>query len=106
MNAILQKINLLIEDNIENSEFSVDNICANLGQSRSQLHRILKDETQLSTTLYIRKKRLEKAKILLSTTKMRVSEVVDAVGINNHANFSKYFIEEFSVSPTDFRKQI
>ena len=56
--------------------------------------------------MYIRKKRLEKAQYLLTTTNLRISEITDAVGINSHANFSKYFFEEFKVSPTDFRKQI
>jgi adenylate cyclase len=77
-----------------------------LGISRSQLFRILKDHTKLSSTLYIRKRKLEKAKNLLSTTEMRVSEIADAVGINSPQNFIKYFTEEFNISPSDFRKQI
>jgi two-component system, sensor histidine kinase PdtaS len=96
MNTILQKLNLLIEANIENSKFSVDDICTHLGLSRSQLHRVLIETTQLSTTLYIRKKRLEKAKQLLATTNLRISEITDAVGINSHANFSKYLLEKFN----------
>ncbi len=102
---IIEKLDLFIDDNLENSAFSTDTICHELGLSRSQLHRILIEQTQLSITLYIRKRRLEKAKTLLSTTKLRISEIADAVGINNPTNFSKYFIEEFNVSPTDFRKQ-
>jgi adenylate cyclase len=37
---------------------------------------------------------------------MRVSEIADAVGINSPQNFSKYFTEEFNISPSDFRKHI
>ncbi len=102
---IIEKLDLFIDDNLENSAFSTDTICHELGLSRSQLHRILIEQTQLSITLYIRKRRLEKAKTLLSTTKLRISEIADAVGITNPTNFSKYFIKEFNVSPTDFRKQ-
>ncbi len=104
--ALLEKLDRYIEKNLDNPTFSIDEICAELGVSRSQLHRILIERTQLSTTLYIRKKRLEQAKNLLATTNLRISEITDAVGINSHANFSKYFFEEFKVSPTDFRKQI
>jgi TolB-like protein/AraC-like DNA-binding protein len=104
--TLIEKFDYLIDKNLENSSFSVDDVCLDLGISRSQLHRILTEQTELSTTLYIRKKRLEKAKHLLSTTNLRISEITDMVGINSHANFSKYFIEEFNVSPTDFRKQI
>jgi TolB-like protein/AraC-like DNA-binding protein len=103
--TLVEKLDIFLDKNLENPSLSVDDICLEMGVSRSQLHRILIEKTQLSTTLYIRKKRLEKAKNLLSTTNLRISEITDAVGINNHANFSKYFIEEFNVSPTDFRKR-
>ncbi|NBB18412.1 helix-turn-helix domain-containing protein [Runella sp. CRIBMP] len=104
--TILKKLDDLIEANLDNPDFAINAVCQKLGVSRSQLHRMLIEETQLSTTLYIRKKRLEKAKILLSTTNLRISEITDAVGINSHANFSKYFIEEFNISPRDFKKRV
>lgn len=104
--AFLEKFDRLIDENSDNSAFSTDTICHNLGISRSQLFRILKDHTQLSSTLYIRKRKLEKAKSLLSTTEMRVSEIADAVGINSPQNFSKYFTKEFGISPSDFRKRV
>jgi adenylate cyclase len=104
--ALLEKFDHLIDENLDNSTFSTDSVCQDLGISRSQLFRILKDHTKLSSTLYIRKRKLEKAKSLLSTTEMRISEIADAVGINSPQNFSKYFTEEFNVSPSDFRKQI
>ena len=101
---VLKKLNRIIEANLDNSGFSLNDVCHELGISRSKLHRTLVEETQLSAALYIRKKRLEKAMTLLSTTQLRISEIADAVGISNPANFSKYFLEEFNVSPTDFRK--
>jgi TolB-like protein/AraC-like DNA-binding protein/Flp pilus assembly protein TadD len=104
--ALLEKLDGFIDKNLDNPSFSVDDVCLELGVSRSQLHRVLIDRTQLSTTLYIRKRRLEKAKYLLSTTNLRISEISDTVGINSHPNFSKYFIEEFNASPTEFRKQV
>jgi adenylate cyclase len=104
--ALIESFNQLIDDNLENQAFSTDMICHELGISRSQLHRILIEETQLSTSLYIRRRRLNKAKTLLSTTQMRISEIADAVGISNPTNFSKYFFDEFSASPSDFRKTI
>lgn len=106
MSAILQKLNLLIEENIEDSKFSVNDICQNLGLSRSQLHRLVTEQTSLSTSLYIRKIKLQKAKELLSTTDLRIAEIGYAVGFESPANFSKYFTEEFNVSPTDFRKSL
>jgi adenylate cyclase len=103
---ILKKLNQIIEANLDNPGFSLDDTCHELGVSRSHLHRVLIEETQLSAALYIRKKRIEKAKELLSTTQLRISEIADAVGISNPANFSKYFLEEYNVSPSEFRKTV
>jgi adenylate cyclase len=104
--TLLEKFDQIIDENLENSSFSTDKVCLDLGVSRSQLHRTVKEKTTLSVTLYIRKRRIEKAKVLLSTTEMRVSEIANAVGIDSPQNFSKYFTEEFNLSPSDFKKQI
>ncbi len=104
--TLLEKFDHIIDKNLENPSFSTDKVCLDLGLSRSQLHRTVKKRTTLSVTLYIRKRRIDKAKVLLSTTQMRVSEIANAVGIDSPQNFSKYFTEEFNVSPSDFRKQI
>ncbi len=100
------KLDRLLDDNLGNPEFSIDTICQLLGLSRSQLHRVLKEQTSLSTSRYIRQRRLLKARQLLITTDLRISEISDQVGINNLQNFSTYFAEEFSVNPTDFRKNL
>ncbi|GAA4398724.1 hypothetical protein GCM10023187_09610 [Nibrella viscosa] len=100
----IPKLKSLIEANIDDSTFSVDTICAELGISRSQLHRIVKEQSNVSITLYVRKVRLEKAKYLLANTALRISEVADRVGINHPQNFSKYFITEFAISPTEYRR--
>ena len=104
-NKVLQKLNILVAHNLENASISVDYLCDEIGISRSQLHRILKQETQLSLSHYVRRKRMEKARELLSHTQLRVSEVADAVGISSHPNFTKHFKNTFDVSPTDFREQ-
>jgi adenylate cyclase len=105
-NGSIDKLNLFLDENLDNSVLSVEFLCQNIGISRTQLHRIVKEKTALSVTLYIRKKRIDKAKVLLSTTEMRISEIADAVGIDSPQNFSKYFTEEFNLSPSDFRKQV
>jgi AraC-like DNA-binding protein/TolB-like protein/Flp pilus assembly protein TadD len=103
-NEFISRLKVLIHEHADDSEFSVDTICTALGISRSQLHRIVKDQSDLSVTLYIRKVRLEKARYLLAHTGLRISEVADRVGISNPQNFSKYFVAEFSISPTEYRR--
>lgn len=104
-NGSIERLEHFLNQHLDNPELSIELLCAELGISRSQLHRIIKERTNVPVSLYIRKKRLEKAKSLLSTTTLRISEIADAVGINSPTNFSKYFVEEFNVSPTDFRRQ-
>ncbi|GAB2558352.1 helix-turn-helix domain-containing protein [Spirosoma areae] len=100
----VENLNRLIDENLDNPAFSVETICQTLAISRSQLYRTLKEQTQLSLSLYIRKRRLCQARHLLTTTDWRISEIADAVGITNPQNFSTYFIEEFKTSPSEFRK--
>ena len=102
--VLIEKLNRLIDDNLDKPAFSIDAICQTLGISRSRLHRTIKEQTDLSTSLYIRKRRLLKANHLLLTTDLRISEICDTVGITNPQNFSTYFTEEFRISPTEFRK--
>ncbi len=104
-NGNIERLDNFLDENLDDSELSIEILCKELGISRSQLHRIVKEKANLPVTLYVRKRRLKKAQSLLATTELRISEIADAVGINNPTNFSKYFIEEFNVSPTDFRKQ-
>ena len=103
-NIFIEKLNQLIDDNLDNPSFSINTICQTLGVSRSQLHRTVKEQTERSVSLYIRQRRLLRAKELLIGTDLRISEICDAVGINNPQNFSTYFTEEFQANPTQFRK--
>lgn len=104
-NRTIEKLNIFLDENLDNSSLSLDTLYKEIGISRTQLHRIVKDKTHLPITLYIRKRRLNRAKTLLSNTDIRISEAADAVGISSPQNFSKYFLEEFNISPSDFKKQ-
>lgn len=99
----LQKLNILINRHIDNPALSIDLLCEELAISRSQLHRVLKLETGLSLSLYIRKKRLARAESLLIGSELRISEIADAVGINTPQNFSKYFAEAYELNPSEYR---
>jgi TolB-like protein/AraC-like DNA-binding protein/Tfp pilus assembly protein PilF len=103
-NSFLDKINQLIDKNTENPAYSIDEICRDLGISRSQLFRHIKDKTGLSPSLYIRQKRIHKGKELLDNTHLKIVEIAYRVGIDSPQSFSKYFTDEFGVSPSEYRK--
>jgi TolB-like protein/AraC-like DNA-binding protein len=104
--SLLERFNGIIESNLNNPAFNIDDACRELGTSRSQLFRQIKAESNLSTSLYIRRRRLEKARVLLRTSDKKTSEIAYLVGIDSPQNFSKYFSQEFGVTPSAFRKEI
>ncbi len=94
-----------IDHLMKNKELSIDSICLQLRISRSHLHRKLKSLTGLSTALYLRKKRMAYAKRLLATTDQNISEIAYEVGIPSPQNLSKYFQQEYQLSPTEYRTE-
>ncbi len=104
--GFLKELKRVIEANLENPDFSISELCKEIGVSRSQLHRRVKSYTSLSTSLFIRRIRMLKAKELLQSTDLNISEIAYKTGNTSPQNFSKYFIEEFGISPSVFRKQV
>jgi TolB-like protein/AraC-like DNA-binding protein len=103
---LIDKLNQLIANSFNNSDFSSDSVCLELGVSRSQLYRLLKEEFQLSPSIYIRKRKLLIAKELLATTELKIAEVAYHIGMDSPQNFTKYFTKEYGISPTEFRKNL
>jgi len=99
---MLDKIDKIIEKNIDNTDFQLSDITNSLAISRVTLYRFLLKLTGLSPNQYIRKKRLEKAKELLEVgVYSTVKETALAVGFRNFSYFSKQFYKEFQVLPKD-----
>ncbi len=99
----LQKTIRIIEAEMSDENFGMPQLCKALHMDRTNLFRKLKALTGKSATHLIRSVRLEKAKILLQTTDLSVSEVCYEVGFNNPNYFSTVFKEEFGVPPSEFR---
>ncbi len=102
--SFIDTLNELIDERLDNPDFTVESICQAMGISRSQLYRTLKDETNLSTTRYLRKRRLLKARDLLLGTNLRIAEICDQTGFTSPQNLSTYFTAEFGLPPSEYRK--
>jgi signal transduction histidine kinase/ligand-binding sensor domain-containing protein/DNA-binding response OmpR family regulator len=100
----LDKIDKLIEKNIENIDFSVDEFARNMGMGRTNFFKKVKGITGHSPNEYLRVVRMKKAAELLTTTDMNVSEVSYKVGINDPFYFSKCFKAQFGKSPSQWQK--
>jgi len=102
-NAFVKRLRTVIEADISNEDFGIQEICQQLGISRTQLHRKLKALTGRSTSRVIRSIRLQHAKILLETTNLNVSQVCQQVGFNELSFFSTAFKEEFGFPPSNLK---
>ncbi len=94
----------IILDNLEDNNFSINDLCEKLFISRTQLHRKLKKITGLSTSEYIRNVKLNEGKKLLLTHKYTISEVANKVGYTDSAYFSKSFKKVFNELPSSYMK--
>lgn len=104
-NEFLKKLRAVVEENLSDATLDVEAICRKIGMSRTNLHNKLRALTGLSTTLYVRKLRLRRAKELLLTTDGAVSEIAYEVGFNDPKFFSRVYAEEYGVSPSEERKK-
>jgi signal transduction histidine kinase/DNA-binding response OmpR family regulator/streptogramin lyase len=102
--AFLTKINNIIEANLAEAEFGVNELCRVANLSQSQLFRKLKALTGKSSVAYIRSLRLHRAKNLLEKGALNVSEVAYSTGFNDPLYFSRVFSQEFGYPPTDLYK--
>ncbi len=92
----------IIEENIQNEHFSVENLAREVGMSRTQLFRKLKYLLDVSASELIYSIRLKRAAELLKSGKLTVSEVAHMTGFATPSSFSNTFKKHYKISPKDF----
>ena len=97
--SFLKQLRKIIQENLANSDLSVEQIGNEIGLSRVQLYRKVKALTGYSPVEIVRKARLTRARHLLQTTERTVSEVAYAVGFSTPSYFSKCYKDEFGENP-------
>ena len=95
----LKQLHAIIQKNLSDSEFGVEDIGKQIGLSRVQLYRKVKAMTGSSVVDLLRKARLAKAKRLLESRSMSVSEVAYDVGFSAPSYFTKCFKDEYGMLP-------
>ena len=101
----LETLKEIVESNIDNELFSVDDLGREAGMSRSQLHRKLKALTKQSASTFIRNYRLHRASELLLQEAGNITEIAFSVGFNSQTYFSSSFQDLFGCSPSEYKKQ-
>ena len=100
--VLMERIMRSVNANIQDPDFNVDTLAADVGISRAQLHRKMKDITGISTGKFLRNLRMEQAARLLREGTINVSQVADSVGYTDQAHFSTAFKAHFGVSPSEY----
>jgi len=100
----INEILSIIEINLDNSEFSGEQLAGEYGVSRIYLNRKIKALTDETTNQFFLNIRLKHAAEMLKYGKMTISEVTWAVGYNDLRTFRNRFKDKFGVSPSEFQK--
>ena len=95
----------IIETNIANEDFHVENICRAMGISKVQLYRKVKALLNINVNEYIVEKRLQKAKYFLQHEEFSISEIAYKVGFSSPAYFSTVFKSKFGLTPKAFKEK-
>ena len=101
--ALMDRIMKCINENLSDSDFNVEKLTEQVGISRAQLHRKMKEITGISAGDFIRNLRLEQAARLIQENKINVTQVAYAVGFNNQTHFSTVFKKHYGMTPTEYQ---
>jgi len=101
--AFLDKINALIDRNIDNVDFNIDAFAAEMNMARSTLFKKVKGITGNSPNEYITIERLKRAAEMIVGSDSTIAEIAYSVGFNDPLYFSRCFKAQFGQTPTACR---
>jgi signal transduction histidine kinase/ligand-binding sensor domain-containing protein/DNA-binding response OmpR family regulator len=104
--AFIQKAIILVENNLQNSSFSIDNMVDELNMSQSTLYRKIKSLTGLSLTSFIRSIRLKKAAHLILIDDLNLSQIAYEVGFNDYKYFKISFEKQYNCLPSKYKEKM
>lgn len=101
----LEKVHSIIETNMEKADYTVENMCRDIGMSYTQLYRKIKVLTGQTTNEFIRNIRLKRAAKLLQQNQLTVAEITYKVGFTDLQHFRECFKKLFGVTPSQYAQQ-
>jgi len=100
--ALMQRVMDSINKHLSDPEYNIEVMTGEVGLSRAQLHRKMKEMTGMSTADFIRNIRMKEAARLLKENKINVTQVAYEVGFNNQGHFSTVFKKYYGVTPSEY----
>ena len=102
-NEFVKKVRTAIEQHLQNTDFTVEQLCKLVFMSHSQLHRKLDALTGCSPNKFIRIVRLNKATSLLKNATISIGSVALDCGYNDPGYFARVFKQEYGLTPQEWR---
>jgi len=99
---LLEKFEIIVKEQLDNPDLSIEIISQQIGISRSQLQRKLKQITNQNPSDYLKTMRLKYAAILLTSKNLSISEVTYACGFASLSHFSNSFRDFYGMSPSRY----
>lgn len=101
----MNKCSEIIQNNIEDPEFSVNTLAQELGMSRTSVFTKIKGIIGMTPNDFIKVTRLKKACRMMIEGEYRVTEIGFLVGFSSSSYFAKCFQKQFGMLPTEFLKK-
>jgi DNA-binding response OmpR family regulator/nitrogen-specific signal transduction histidine kinase len=102
--AFVMKVRQALETNLNDDEFGISKLCSMLAISHAQLYRKFKSLSNITIADYFKSLRLNKARELIMTTNLNITEVTYATGFKSLPYFSREFTRKFGKSPSELKK--
>lgn len=102
---IMQKVMLAIEENIDNNDFSVEDLGNVVGLNRTSFYYKLKSLTGYTPVEFIRDVRIKRAAQLLINSQLLIKEIAYMTGFSDMKYFTKSFKNKYDVTPSEYRKE-
>lgn len=102
---LVKKALSFVEENIDNPEYSIEDLSKDLGLSKTHLNRKLQSIVDLTPLQFIRSIRLKRAAQLLINSQYNINEISYMVGFNTLKYFNSHFKEEFQMTPSQYRER-
>ena len=103
--VLMERVMKAVNQHLSDSNYTVEALANDVGLSRAQLHRKMKEMTGISVGEFVRNIRLEQATKLLKEQKINVTQVAYTVGFSSVAHFSTVFRKQFGISPSEYAKK-
>lgn len=102
---LIEKAIHLVEENMDNMDFTVDELSSSIGMTRGHLYKKLMAITGKTPLDFIRTIRIKRGRQLLEKSQLGVADVAYRVGLSPK-QFAKYFKESFGELPSDYRRRM